>query len=78
MIRTQIQLTDEQARSLRHEANLRGISMAAVLRELVDDALRAPARAQTARARGVVGRFASGEHRTAREHDAALEQAFRA
>lgn len=76
MIRTQIQLTDEQAALLRRAAAERGLSMAAVIRELVDDALAAPARARTARARSAIGRFASGARTVSREHDRELEEAY--
>ena len=37
MIRTQIQLTDEQARALKHVAAERGVSIAAVIRDAVDE-----------------------------------------
>lgn len=40
MIRTQISLTEEQHRRLRSEAERRGVSMAAVIREAVDRLLR--------------------------------------
>jgi hypothetical protein len=76
MIRTQLQLTEEQARALRLVAAQRGVSMAAVVRELIDEALQAPAASRTARARSSIGRFASGAHDVAREHDRELERAF--
>ena len=76
MIRTQIQLTDAQARMLRRVAAERGMSMAAVIRELVDAGLAAPASAQAARARGVIGRFGSGSNTVSRDHDRELDQAF--
>jgi predicted DNA-binding ribbon-helix-helix protein len=39
MVRTQIQLSKEQHRGLKAIAHRRGISLAAVIRELVDEAL---------------------------------------
>jgi predicted DNA-binding ribbon-helix-helix protein len=76
MIRTQVQLTDEQARTLRRVAAERGVSMAALIRELVEEGLHAPATGRTARARGAIGRFASGANAVSRDHDAELERAF--
>lgn len=77
MIRTQIQLTDEQARALRRIAASRGVSMAALLREIVDAAL-APRAAQLERASAAVGRFRSGVSHVSREHDRELEDAYQA
>ena len=75
MIRTQVQLTETQARMLRRVAAERGVSMAAVIRELVDAGLAAPA-SNTARARGVIGRFASGSNTVSGDHDRELDSAF--
>lgn len=77
MIRTQVQLTEEQARALRRVAAQRGISMAAVIRELIAEGLETPATARSARARSAIGRFASGLHNVSREHDRELERAYR-
>jgi hypothetical protein len=76
MIRTQVQLTDEQARALRRVAAERGVSMAAVIRELLDESLAAPRDAQRLRARAAIGRFASGRRTVSREHDEELADAF--
>ena len=76
MIRTQVQLTDEQARALRLVAAQRGVSMASVIRELIDEELGTPASARAARARSAIGRFASGQRAVSREHDVELERAF--
>lgn len=76
MIRTQVQLTDAQARVLRRVAAERGMSMAAVIRELVDAGLSAPASSHAARARSVVGRFGSGRNTVGRDHDRELDTAF--
>jgi hypothetical protein len=78
MIRTQVQLTDAQARILRRAAAERGVSMAALIRELIDAGLTAPAAGRSARARGPVGRFASGKNAVSRDHDRELERAFTA
>ncbi len=76
MIRTQLQLTEQQARALRLVAAQRGVSMAAVVRELIDERLQTPASARSARARAAIGRFASGARDVSREHDRELERAF--
>ena len=76
MIRTQVQLTDEQARALRLAAAQRGVSMASVIRELIEQGLRTPASARAVRARSAIGRFASGQPTVSREHDRELERAF--
>jgi len=77
MIRTQVQFTEEQAQRLRRVAAERGISMAALVRELVDEAIRDPRSACIARASAAVGRFGSGVTTVSSDHDAELEEAFR-
>jgi predicted DNA-binding protein len=79
MIRTQIQLTEEQAGRLKQLAADRGISMAEVVREAVDEKLsggRDEARWQ--RALAVVGKFRDREGKTdvAERHDDYLAEAF--
>ena len=69
----QIQLTDEQAGFLRRAAAERGVPVAAVIRELIDLGLRAPA---AERARAAIGRFGSGMSRCSREHDLELDRAL--
>ncbi len=76
MVRTQVQLTEEQARALRRAASERGISMAAVIRDLLEQALSTPQAGRVTRARGAIGRFSSGVRTVSREHDRELERAF--
>jgi hypothetical protein len=76
MIRTQIQLTQEQARALRRASAARGVSVSHLIRELIDAGLTDETAPRTARARAVVGRFASGERSTSRDHDAALDDTY--
>ncbi|HEY7692340.1 MAG TPA: ribbon-helix-helix protein, CopG family [Gaiellaceae bacterium] len=76
MVRTQIQLTESQARELRRMSERRGISVAALIRELVDRELVSPRAALNARARAVMGTFSSGKTHIARDHDAELEQIY--
>ena len=81
MIRTQIQLTEEQARRLRRVARERGISMAEMIRRCVDKGLgdQAPSRSESyARASELLGRFPDREEAPdlATEHDRFLEEVF--
>jgi ribbon-helix-helix CopG family protein len=81
MVRTQIQLTEHQARRLRAEARERGLSLAEIIRRYVEKGLsdEAPNRAALyERAARVVGRFR--DRRAARDissrHDRYLDEAF--
>lgn len=81
MIRTQIQLTEAQARRLRARARQQGVSLAETIRRFVDKGLQEDAgdRAeQYARAARVVGRFRDrkGAKNLARRHDEYLDEAF--
>ncbi len=82
MVRTQIQLSEEQARRLRAIANREGISLAEVIRRCVDTALaeRKPDPAALyARAADLVGRFKDNQSATdlAVEHDQYLDEIYR-
>ena len=74
MIRLQVQLTEEQAVALRRLARRRGVSIAALVREAAQALIeRGELDAERrARAREVVGRYASGRGDIAREHDREL------
>ncbi len=81
MVRTQIQLTDQQARRLRAEARERGLSLAEIIRRYVEKGLSEGTRDRAARydcAARVVGRFR--DRRGARDvssgHDRYLDEAF--
>lgn len=78
MHRMQIQLTEEQATALRRLARRRGVSIAALVREAAQALIeRGDVDAERrARAREVVGRYASGRGDIAREHDRELEDLF--
>jgi len=78
--RTQIQLTRAQIAALKAVAARRRVSMAAVVRDAVDDAVgRQPDTGQERRrqrALEVVGRFRSGRRDVSQRHDAHLAEAF--
>ena len=80
MIRTQIQLTEAQARALKARARREDRSMAELVRESVAEYLaRRPApdvRELARRARDLEGRFRSGGPDLAEEHDRYLDEAF--
>ena len=82
MIRTQIQLTDEQARHVKRIAAERQVSMATVIRQGVDLLLRSTETAttdeeRTERALLVAGKFRSGGRDGAAQHDLYLQDAYR-
>lgn len=69
MIRKQISVTPEQESTLKREAERRGISEAAIIRELVDE-LRARSRdAAWADASKAIGSYRSGFTDIAENHD---------
>lgn len=81
MVRTQIQLTEQQARKLRATARERGVSVAELIRSCVETVLSAeePSRAQLyARAAHLAGKFEDRHGATdlARRHDDYLDEAY--
>ncbi len=81
MERKQVQFTRQQLAALRREARRRRTSESAVVRAAVDawlDPKRELAhRERFDRALTVVGRFRSGKHDVAREHDRELADIYR-
>jgi hypothetical protein len=82
MVRTQIQLTDEQARKLRRRARQQGISMSAMIRRCLDLGLEDQGIDRPglyARAARLIGGFP--DHEGARDlatgHDRHLDEAYR-
>lgn len=81
MVRTQIQLTEEQLRKLRARARERGVSMAEMIRRCVDVALAEEIDDRCAlyeNASRIIGRFPDkrGVTDLARNHDDYIEGAF--
>ena len=80
MIRTQVQLTEAQARALRTQARLEERSMADLVRESVSEYLarrHVVDRGEVARrALALAGRYRSGRRDLAEDHDAHLDEAF--
>lgn len=80
MVRTQIQLTEEQALRLRHLARAEGVSIAELVRRGVE-AILATGEGPTederwSRVRRGFGRWRSGRSDVARRHDQYLAEAF--
>jgi hypothetical protein len=81
MVRTQIQLTDQQARRLRAQARERGLSLAEIIRRYVEKGLADEASERSAlyeRASRLVGRFRDtrGARDVSTRHDRYLDEAF--
>lgn len=80
MKRTQIQLTQHQARALKAQARLEERSVAELVRESVAEYLAkrrsVDTRELVRRARGLKGRFRSGHADLAEAHDRYLDDAF--
>ena len=77
MIRTQVQLTDEQAQVLKALSARTGLSIAALVRRALLPLLRdglAGDEERFRRASEIVGRFHSGKTDIAREHDRYLAE----
>jgi Arc/MetJ-type ribon-helix-helix transcriptional regulator len=80
MVRTQIQLTDEQAARMKSMAAKKGTSMAELVRQAIDILLAKGADRSDSdlrsRALQAAGRFHSGRHNVARNHDGYLAEDF--
>jgi hypothetical protein len=81
MVRTQIQLTEEQAKTLKRIAEFRHLSVAELIRSAVDrmikSSLAVDIEERRQRAMDIVGRFKSGKHDVSSNHDTYLEDAYR-
>lgn len=81
MVRTQIQLTEEQVKKIRKIAASRGVAMAEVIRDAIEGAIRSRAgtvsEERRERALEIVGKFRSGKRNVSKKHDAYLAEAWR-
>jgi len=81
MVRTQIQLTEEQADALKAAAAKQGVSMAELIRRSVDRLIETSGEASQKelrrRAAAVAGRFRSGSTDISARHDEYLAQALK-
>lgn len=81
MVRTQIQLTEEQAKGLKRLAAAKKVSMAELIRQGVDTILRSNTGIdldeRRRRAIAAVGRFRSGKRDISEKHDQYLAEAMR-
>ena len=80
MVRTQIQLTEEQARALKKMAASRHLSSAELIRRAVDIMIKsgpgADPEESRKRAIDIAGKFSSGKSDVSRKHDRYLADAF--
>jgi hypothetical protein len=80
MVRTQIQLTEAQAKTLRAMAAAEKVSLAELIRRGVDQLVQrqpgAGREVQVARAKAAAGRFSSGRSDIGSRHDEFLAEAF--
>jgi len=80
MVRTQIQLTEEQAKALKKMAASRHLSSAELIRRAVDIMIKSVPAAdpeeRRKRAIEIAGKFSSGKSDVSRRHDKYLAGAF--
>ena len=80
MVRTQIQLTEEQAEALKRLSSTRHLSVAELIRQAVDAMIKSSVapdmEERRRRALEIAGRFSSGRRDISKEHDKYLSDAF--
>jgi len=80
MVRIQIRLTEEQAKTLKKLASTRHLSVAELIRQAVDSIIQSNAvidiEERRKRAINAAGKFRSGKRDISKEHDKYLEEAF--
>ena len=80
MVRTQIQLTETQAKKIKKVARAQGVSMAELIRRAVKKeislGMTTDAEEKHKRALAIVGKFKSGKRDFSRKHDAYLAEAY--
>ena len=80
MVRTQIQLTDEQAREIKKVAVAKGLSVAEIIRRAVEGVIKSSTKTdgeeRQRRAIEVVGKFRSGKRDVSKKHDKYLTEVY--
>jgi hypothetical protein len=80
MIRTQIQLTENQVQALKKIAASRRVSVAKLIRQAVDSMIKSSPlvdpEERYKRAMDIVGKFHSGKHDVSEKHDTYLMDAY--
>lgn len=80
MVRTQIQLTEDQARALKKIAQSRHLSVAELIRKAVDTVIKSStvvnAEERHKRAMEIVGKFSSGKRDVSKKHDLYLTEVY--
>jgi len=80
MVRTQIQLTEEQAKALKRIAVSQRLSIAELIRRAVTEMIKSSAvvdvEERCRRAAEIVGRFGSGRRDVSKKHDLYLTEAY--
>jgi len=80
MVRTQIQLTENQAKALRDIAASRHLSVAELVRRAIDSMLKTSTSAdpgeRLTRALEIAGKFSSGQRDISRKHDVYLSEGY--
>jgi hypothetical protein len=81
MVRTQIQLTEEQAKAVREVAKSRHLSVAELIRQAIDMVIISNKAVDInelrKRATDIAGKFSSDRDDVSREHDTYLSEAFK-
>lgn len=80
MIRTQIQLTEDQAKALKKIAQSRHLSVAEIIRKAVDTVIKSNTvvnpEERHKRAMEIVGKFSSGKRDVSKKHDLYLSEIY--
>ena len=80
MVRTQIQLTEDQAKTLKRISMSRHLSIAELIRRAVDTMIKSSAvvdvEERHKRAIEIVGKFSSGKRDVSEKHDLYLSDAY--
>jgi len=80
MVRTQIQLTEAQAKTIKKVAMEKGTSVAEVIRRAVENMVQSSPKMSTQernrRAIEIAGKFRSGKKNISRKHDEYLAEAY--